>query len=106
MSQNGTKGFKEIEKKLKKISEELTSNSQKELLKYAEAIAIDAQLLCQDSESRNSIRYELDVKGETISITFSCNEKARDCLKQAFEESKDKMPIYIASAFRESLNGK
>lgn len=98
-------GLGKLPIKLERIASDIPRLVEKEMLQQAETIVVDAQLCCDDPKLRESIKYEINLDGENISISFSCDEEAKIYLEQSFEGNKENLCIHIKQALLNALRG-
>lgn len=99
-------GLDDISRELERMIEDIPQSIENELLKFAEIIVTDAQLLCPDNELRESIYYELNSEGNDIGVSFFSADNAKKYLELSFDENKGNMPNYVAVALKKALKGR
>jgi len=97
------KGLKELERKLKRLPDDIRRETERKLREAANRIVLSAQMKCLDAKLREKITSRVLSRGERISIEISAPEEARPYLEQAFEENKDSIPKEVAEAVKRAI---
>jgi len=96
-------GLEELERKLKRLPDEIRKETERELREAANRIVLSAQMKCPDANIRERITSQVTSSGERISVTISAPAEARPYLEQAFEENRERIPKEVADAVKRAL---